>query len=129
MYKYSTYYEEEGIHYIKNNDDLSIYDFFFLYDGKDLFFFPDEVVLEINGKEYKKLGAGSYVSVVGGFTLIYYDTESETSEVIELSGDIVTVSSEHINVNISERYSFAFGKKVLLMRPNNLNPVFKTIDK
>lgn len=129
LYKYATYYNDDNIHYIKNNTDLGIYDYFFLYDGKDVFFFPDEVTLKINDREHKKLGSMSYVSVVGGLTLIYYDTASETSEVIELDGDVVTVESEHVNVNISERYCLSFGKKVLLMSPNNLNPVFKTIDK
>lgn len=129
LYKYATYYEEDDIHYIKNNTDLGVYDIFFLYDGKDVFFFPDEVTLFINDKKHIDLGARSYVSVVGGFTLIYYDTATDTSEVIELDGDTVTVSSEYVNVNISRKTCLSFGKDVILMSPNNLNPVFKTIDK
>lgn len=129
LYKYSTYYKENDVHFIKNNTDLGNYEFFFLYDGKDVFFFPDEVTLNINNKEYKKLGAMSYVSVVGGLTLIYYDTASTSGDVVELDGRNVSVSSEHINVNISERYFKSFSNNVLLTTPNNLNPVFKTIDK
>lgn len=129
LYQYATYYYENPLHYIKNNTDISYYDFFFLYDGNDLFFFPEETTLKINDKEYKELGAMSYVSVVGGMTLIYYDTATDTSEVIELDGDIVSVTGNHIDVNISERYCMAFDDKVLLMSPNNLSPVFKTIDK
>lgn len=129
LYKYATYYKEDNLHYIKNNTDVGDYNYFFLYDGKDVFFFPDEVTLKINDKEYKKLGAMSYVTVVGGLTLIYYDTASDTSEVIELNGDTVTVTNDNINVNVSERYCLSFGKKVLLFTPDNLNPVFKTIDK
>ena len=129
LYKYATYYSQDGVGFIKNNTDLGAYDNFFLYDGKELFFFPSEVTLKINDKEYKQLGANSYVSVVGGFTLIYYDTASDSGEVIELDGDTVSVSSEYINVNISEKYYKAFSNKILLMSPNNLNPVFKTIDK
>lgn len=129
LYKYATYYMEDNVHFIKNNIDLGTYSFFFLYDGSDTFFFPDNVILKINDKDYKELGPMSYVSLVGGLTLIYYDTTTDTSEVIELNGDIVTVKSEYINVNISERYFMSFSNKVLLMNPNNLNPVFKTIDK
>lgn len=129
LYKYSTYYYEDTIHYIKNNTDLGYYSFFFLFDGDDLFFFPEEVILKIGGKEYKKLGAMSYVSVVGGMTLIYYDTATDTGEAIELNGKVVTVSGNHIEVNASERYFMSFKNEVLLMSPNNLNPVFKTIDK
>lgn len=129
LYKYATYYKESDVHFVKNNTDLGNYDFFFMYDGKELFFFPYEVTLKINDKDYKQLGPMSYVSIVGGLTLIYYDTESDSGEVIELDGDTVSVSSEYINVNITERYFMSFSNKVLLMGPNNLKPVFKTIDK
>lgn len=129
LYKYATYYLEDSVHFIKNNTDLNVYSDFFLYDGKSVFFFPEETTLKIDGKEYKDLGAMSYVSVVGGLTLIYYDTTTDTSEVIELDGDIVTVVGNNIDVNVSERYFYSFSNKVLLSSPNNLNPVFKTIDK
>jgi len=129
LYKYATYYTQDDMKFIKNNTDLGNYDFFFLYDGSEVFFFPDEVTLNINNKEYKKLGAMSYVRVVGGLTLIYFDTESDSGEAIELEGRNVSVSSQYINVNISERYFKSFSNKVLLTTPNNLNPVFKTIDK
>lgn len=129
LYKYATYYNEDGVHFIKNNTDLGNYNDFFLYDGKDVFFFPEEVTLKINNKEYKKLGAMSYVSVVGGATLIYYDALTDTSDVVELDYDVVTVEGDNINVNISEKYFLSFSSRVLLSAPNNLNPVFKTIDK
>lgn len=129
VYKYATLYKDEGINFIENNTYLERFDFFFLYDGSDLFFFPDEVTLNINGNEYKTLGPMSYVRVVGGLTLIYYDTESDSGEAIELDGKNVSVSSKYINVNVSERYFMSFSNRVLLTKPNNLKPVFKTIDK
>ena len=129
LYKYATYYNEDGVHFIKNNMDLGNYNDFFLYNGEDTFFFPEESILKMNGKEYKQLGPMSYVSVVGGYTLIYYDTTTDTSEAIELSGDTVTVVGNNINVNVGERYFYSFSNKILLMSTNNLNPVFKTIDK
>ena len=124
LYKYATFYKDNDVNFIKNNIDLGNYDFFFLYDGKDLFFFPDEVTLNINGVEYKNLGAMSYVRVVGGLTLIYYDTASDSGEAIELDGKNVSVSSKYINVNISERYFMSFNNKVLLTAPNGLKTVF-----
>lgn len=129
LYKYATYYNEDGVHFIKNNTDLGNYDDFFLYNGKDTFFFPENTSLKINNKDYIDLGPMSYVSVVGGYTLIYYDTITDTSEAIELNGATVTVIGDNLNVNIGERYFYSFSNKVLLMSPNNLNPVFKTIDK
>ena len=61
-------------------------------------------------------------------TLIYYDKTTDSSEVIELNGRMVTVSNDNIDVNINEKYFISFGKKVLLFTPDNLKPVFKTID-
>ena len=129
LYKYATYYNEDNVHFIKNNIDLGTYNDFFLYNGKDTFFFPEETTLKINNKDYKELGPMSYVSIDGGYTLIYYDTETDSSRAIELDGDTVTVVGDNINVNVNERYFYSFSNKVLLMSPNNLNPVFKTIDK
>lgn len=128
LYKYAMYNKEDNLHYIKNNTDKGKYNYFFLYDGIGLFYFPDDVVLNIGGEEYKKLGGSSYVSLVGGLTLIYYDKTTDSSEVIELNGRIVTVSNDNIDVNINEKYFISFGKKVLLFTPDNLKPVFKTID-
>ena len=129
LYKYATYYKQDGVDFIKNNVDLGTYNDFFLYNGKDTFFFPDETVLKIGGKEYKKLGSMSFVRVVGGYTLIYYDADEDNFEVIELEGRDVVVTGGYINVNVRDKYFYSFNSKILLMTPNNLNPVFKTIDK
>jgi len=123
LYKYATYYNQDGVHFIKNNEDVGNYKDFFLFNGKDTFFFPDEVVLKIGDKEYKKLGSMSYVRVVGGLTLIYYDTATDSAEMIELDGKKVTVNNEFITVNISDKYFYSFGHKLLLILPNNLDPV------
>ena len=71
-----------------------------MYDGEELFFFPTEVTLSIDGKEYRTLSGASYVSVVGNNTLVYYDYKSEESEVIEIEGKLVEVTSEYIKVNL-----------------------------
>jgi len=128
LYKYATYYVDENVHFIKNNIDVGNYNYFFLYDGKNMFFFPDEVTIKLGGKDYKKLGAGSYVSVVGGLTLIYYDTATGTSDTVELEKNAVSVYNDFIDLNISEKYYMSLGSKILLITPENLNPVFKTID-
>ena len=126
LYKYALYEKEDNLHKITVDTDTDEYNYFFLYDGKGLFFFPEEVELKINGKVYKELSAMYYVSEVVGYTLTYYDRESDTSEVIELDRDTVVVTGENLEVNISERYCLTFGKKVLLVNPYNLNAVSKT---
>ena len=50
-------------------------------------------------------------------------------DVIEIEYETITVEGENISVNVSERCFYVFGSKTLLYTPNNLNPVFKTIDK
>ena len=106
---------------ITMNAKSNEYNYFFLFDGKGLFFFPDEVVIKINDEEYKKLSGMSYVQIIGGYTMTYYDRESDTSEVLEIEGKKITAEAEDININLSERYCLSFGKKVLLVNPNNLN--------
>ena len=120
VFKYSIYDKEENNHFIKSGMNRNEYSQFFLFDGKNLFFFPDEVTLLIDGKEYRKLSGMSYVKVVGGYTLEYYDYESDKAEVIEIENKSITVKNELINVNLSQRYLLSFGKKVLLLPPSNL---------
>lgn len=126
LYKYSIYIKNGNFHEINTGIDTSRYSNFFLYDGTGVFFFPDSVELKINDKVYKELGAMSYLSLVGGYTLTYYDRATDTSEVIELDNDIVTVTSQYINVNLTEKYCLSFDKKVLLFNPKELNAVYKT---
>lgn len=128
LYKYATYYNEDDVHFVKNNTDLGTYRHFFLYDGEDLFFFPEEVTLKINNKDYIDLGAMSYVSLVGD-TLIYYDTETDSGAAIELTKDYVSVVGKYIEVDITRKNFMSYNDTVLLFHPNMLDPVFKTIDK
>ncbi len=121
IYKNAVYENIENKHYIKNNTNRAEYSYFFLFDGKGLFYFPDAVMLKINGKEHTKLSGMSYVKIIGGNSMEYYDKDKDKTEVIEIEGKKVSVSSDEINVNLSERYTESFGKKILLMSPYNLN--------
>ena len=129
LYKYASYYNTDSVHFINNNTEVGTYEDFFLYNGKDLFFFPVETVIKIDGKEYKKLGPMSYASVVGGYTLVYYDPSTEEAGAVELNGKKVTVSGMNIDIKLNEKYFYSYNNKLLLMSPNILNPVLKTIDK
>lgn len=121
LYKNSVYEKNDNIHMIKNNTDKSEYSYFFLFDGKGLFFFPDEVTLKIDGREYAKLSSMSYVKIIGGYSMEYYDKEKEKAEVIEIEGKKITAENDKINVGLSERYTLSFGRKILLVNPYNLN--------
>ena len=123
LYKYSMYEKVDGIHMITNGNSTSDYSHFFLYDGDGLYFFPDEVILYIDGKEYLKLGGKSYVSLVGGYTMTYYNTEDDESKVLEIEGKEITVKSPNMEVNLNRGYCLRFGNKVLLAKPYNLNGI------
>ena len=121
LYKYAEYYLDNDLHYIKNDTYVSDYNYFFLFDGKGVYFFPNEVTIKVDNKEFKKLGSMSFVKIVGGNTLEYYDKESEKSEIIELDGKRVDAINDTMEVNLTNRYLMLFGKKVLLVDPSNLN--------
>lgn len=123
LYKYSVYEYDKEKHMIHFGADSDKYSSFFLFDGKKVFFFPDEVTLYMNGVEFKKLGGMSYVKIVGGNTLEYYDKTSDTTDIIEIDGKKITAKGDEVEVGLSERYVMSFGKKVLLVSPDNLNAV------
>jgi len=125
LYKYSVYEKDDKYHKLTVNTESDDYSNFFLYDGADTYFFPDSVTLMINGKKYKELGDMSYISVDGGYTLLYYDRENQVSEFLEIEGDEITVTSEHVNVNLSNDSFWYFNTEVLLFSPNVLNVVSK----
>ena len=62
-------------------------------------------------------------------SLVYYDPSDDASEMIELSTEKVTITSENIDLSIRETCFYSFDNKVLLNSPKYLSPLFKTIDK
>lgn len=124
LYKYTVYERVNDIYMIKMNNQEFEYNYFFLYDGNNLYFFPDKVDLYINDKKIIELSENSYVQVVGGYTLIYYDKESDSSKVIELEKDEVTVKNDKMVVNLNNAVGTVQGKEILLFGPQKLNVKF-----
>lgn len=121
LYKYSIYENKDEAYQIVSGRESGEYNNFFLFDNKDLFFFADPVTIKINGEDYVNLGANSYARVVGGYTLIYYDKENDKSEMIEIDGKKVTASNKYLDLSLSDRYYYIYGKKTLLIPSYNLN--------
>ena len=124
LYKYASYVYDKDMHKIDNNNNkLNSYNAFFLYNGvldDMLYFFPDEVSLNVDSKEIAKLSKMSFVRLIGGYTLEYYDKENDKADFIEIDGKRVTVSNSYMDVNLTDRYLNDFGKKVLLFKPDSL---------
>ena len=123
LYKYSFLEEVDGADVITTNSGENTYTNFFLYDGKGLYFFVNEMTIYIDGEEYIKLSPMSYVEIIGGYTMVYYDKETNDSKVLEIEGKEITAVSDNINVNLSRKYILVSSKKILLADPSNLNAV------
>ena len=124
VYKYSLYDDTLDLGKLSNGIDEGKYNNFFLYDGEGLYFFSDEVSLKIDGKEYVKLSANSYVDV-DDYTLVYYDKENDKSELLEIEGKKITATSDKLDLCLNEHYFMLFGERILLTKPYNLNSLFK----
>ena len=121
-YKYASYKYEDEKHYLDNNsNNFKKYDNFFMFDGKYLFFFPDEVTIKIGDKEYTKLGRMSSVKLIGGATLEYYDSENDKVEFIEVEGKKIVAVNDNMSVNLTDQYLSIYNNKILLFSPQTLN--------
>ncbi len=123
LYKYALYENKDGTHEITNGNVTKSYNHFFLYDGDGLYFFPEEVTIKIDGKDYTKLGAGSYISLYGGYTATYYDKANDEVKRLEIEGKTLTAVSDKMEINLNLGYCVLFGKKVLLANPYDLNSI------
>lgn len=122
LYKYATYGIIDEIHKVTNGIDNIPCSHFFLFDGQGLYFFSDKATLKIDGMDDISLGNDSYIENVGGYTLTYYDKETDKSEVIDIEGRTVIVSTDNVTVDIIKKEFKVFGKTVSLGQPYNLNP-------
>ena len=124
LFKYTTYEEIDKQDVITSGRDTGVFNNYFLFDGEGLYFFPEEVTLKIDNKDYIKLSANSYAEVIGGYTLTYYDKEKDKSEVIEIDGKEVTAVNDYVDLSLTSRYFKVYKKKILLIPSYNLNSLF-----
>ncbi len=121
--EYTAYGMKDEFHQLISGRKSEKYNHFFLYDGKGLYFFTDEMKVKINDEDYVTLSANSYVQIVGEYNLIYYDKENDKSEVIEIYGKSVTAANDDVKVDLSDAAYYVFGKRSLLNQPYNLDPL------
>lgn len=96
----SELYVKNDLTYLRTKRLDKTFDHMFLYDGKDLYFFIDEVTLVIGDKEIK-LSPMSYVSCSYLNMVEYYDRESDTVKVIDLNNENVYVKNDYMNIDVS----------------------------
>lgn len=122
-YSYITY--NKGIYNLTTNKYNKKLNHYFLFDGKDLYFFIEPVTLTINNEKIE-LSSLSYIIAKYNNSITYYDKKTDTFKIIKTSGNDIKVENEYYSINI-ERDSLNYqGTNILLTTDiKNLN----TIDK
>lgn len=122
-YSYITY--QNGIYNLTTDKYNKKLNHYFLYDGKDLYFFIEPVTLTIN-KEKIKLSSLSYVIAKYNNSITYYDKKTDTFKIIETTDDDSTIENDYYSINISKDSLNYQGTNIILTSAiENLN----TIDK
>ncbi len=94
----------------------------FLYDGVDLYFFLTETNIKIGNDEIT-LSPMSYIRVNVGNSLEYYDHESDTYKIMEITTEQVIATNKDFEVNLSSDKVTNYDDIILLMGPSNLNEI------
>lgn len=112
---------KNDIAYLKtvNYDDKL--QFAFIYDGSDMYFFIDEVTLNIND-EAINLSPMSYIYLRYNDSIEYYDYANDKYVVRDLNGAKISVTNNYLDVNLVDDSINYFGSEVLL------SPDFEYLD-
>jgi len=92
-------YMENDLYYLNLKNVNKIFEHTFYYDGKDLYFFTDNVTLEVGDKKIE-LSPMSYVNCSYLNLLEYYDKESDTYGKINLGNERVRVTNEYMTIDV-----------------------------
>ena len=122
-YSYITY--ANGIYNLTTDKYNKKLNHYFLYDGKDLYFFIEPVTLTVNNEKIK-LSSLSYVIAKYNNSITYYDKKTDTFKIIETKDDSTKIENDYYSINISKDSLNYQGTNVILTSAiENLN----TIDK
>ena len=120
---YSIITLKDGVYNLITNKYNNKLNHYFLYDGKDLYFFIENVKLKYNNEEVT-LSAFSYVIVKSGKYVAYYDKKNDVYKTIELSNNEVIVSNDYYTVNLaSDMIDYQGTNVVLTSGIENLNTI------
>ena len=98
-YSYITY--KNGIYNLTTNKYDNKLNHYFLYDGKDLYFFIEPVTLTVDNQKIE-LSSQSYIIAKYRNSISYYDKKTDTFKIIETSTDNQLVENEYYSINISK---------------------------
>ena len=120
-------YKKNDLYYLNQKGINKTFDYMFLYDGKDLYFFLDTVKIKLGDKEIT-LSPMSYLNCSYLNLLSYYDKESDTYEVIELDNNTSTVLVETEYMTIDVASDKVIYKDDFTMLVNEFSSLPKLVD-
>ena len=122
-YSYITY--NKGMYYLTTNKYHGKLNHYFLYDGKDLYFFIEPVTLVVN-KEKIQLSSYSYLTMEYQGKVSYYDKKSDNYKTIDINDTNVYIENDYYKVYVDRDVIDYQGTNVILTsKLDELN----TIDK
>ena len=117
-----TWDEDNTEYLLKSNEYDAEITNSFLYDGVDLYFFLTETNIKIGNDEII-LSPMSYIRVNVGNSLEYYDRESDTYKIMEITNEQVIATNKDFEVNLSSDKVTNYDDIILLMGPSYLNEI------
>lgn len=120
-------YKENDLYYINQKNINKSFDYMFLYDGKDLYFFIDSVKVTVGDREIN-LSPMSYVDCSYLNFISIYDKETDTYEVIELDNTMTTVLVENKYMTIDVASDKVIYKDDFTLLLNDFSMIAKLVD-
>lgn len=117
-------YKKFDLYYLNIRNLNKNFDHLFFYDGNNLYFFVDNVTLTV-GNETIELSPLSYVSALYLNFVEYYDYESDTYGMIDISNnEKVVVMNEYMTINVAtDEIQYKDGFKLLTKDFSVLNKI------
>ena len=122
IYSDIVYDEANSSYILKTLDYEKEVSNFILFDGYDLYFFPESSILNIDGKTIN-LSPMSYVKVNNNNSLEYYDKESDKYVIQNITNEKIIVSNNSYKINLNEDKAIRFNNFILLNKPSDLNNI------
>lgn len=123
MDKYGVYYRDDNVNYLGDSGSFKDYNYFFIYDYKDLYFFIDDVDIYIDDVYYTSLSPMSYLTTGGGYTLQYFNKELDELGMIDIEDKVIVVKNDNYEINVSFDYLIVYNREVMLSNGSNLKSI------
>ena len=92
-------YKENNLYYLNIRNLNKTFDHIFYFDGNNLYFFIEAVTLTVGDRNIE-LSPMSYISCSYLNMVEYYDRDSDSFEIINITNEKVTVSNDYMTIDV-----------------------------